>query len=182
MTCRFCHGIHLIYHFRCFLSVLHTLIDNIQRQLAHMFLTFIFFLNVLNEFFALRTTTLIEARVDGKLIGVDQLCHRHTKQQRLTVTLRNAETAQQFGSYLACLVVCIQQISCGFFADSVVLCQLLLPVRFILTTFTIPRIAAPRLIPHPVTIQLLQSLPIRQLVCRVGPVPVRSLWIEVQSL
>ena len=49
-------------------------------------------------------------------------------------------------------------------------------------TLVIPCIAPPRLIPHPVTVQLLQTLSIGKFVCGIGPVPIRCLWIEVQSL
>ena len=166
------HGIH---------SVMDALVNNIQRQLTHMLLAFVCLLNVLDEFLALRTTALIEAWVDGELIGVDQLGHRHTKQQCLAVSFRNAETAQQFRSYLASLVVGIQQMPSCNGVDAIVFGQLLFPIRFVIATLVVPSIAAPRLIPHPVAIQLLQTFAIGQLVCRIGPVPIRCLRIEMQA-
>ena len=44
-----------------------------------MFFSFPFLFHILNELFALWSTTLIEAWVDGELVGVDQLSHRHTQ-------------------------------------------------------------------------------------------------------
>ena len=162
-------------------SVTDTLVDNIQWQLTGMFFTIVFFLDVLNEFFTLRTTALVEARIDGELIGVDQLRHRHTEQQRLSIPFRDAETAQQLGSYLARLIVGIQQMLCSNSVDTIIFSQLLLPIRFVITTLVVPCIASPRLIPHPVTVQLLQAFAIGQLVCRIRPVPIRCLRIEVQA-
>ena len=45
-----------------------------------MGLTLHFLFNIFDEFLALWTTTLIEAWIDGILIGIHQLTHRHTQQ------------------------------------------------------------------------------------------------------
>ena len=65
--------------------------------------------------------------------------------------------------------------------DAVVIGQLFLPEGLVTTTLVIPCITAPSLIPHPVAVQLLQTLAIRQLVCCIGPVPIRGLRIEVDA-
>ena len=68
------HGPHLC---QCPVAVVHTLVNDVQRQLAHVGLSFVFFLYVLNQLLALRTTALVEAGVDGVLVRIDQLAHRH---------------------------------------------------------------------------------------------------------
>ena len=163
-------------------AVVDTLVYNVQRQFALVRLSLVFLLDILNQFLALRAATLVEARIDGVLVRIHQLAHGHAQQQRLAVALRDAEAAQQLGRYLARLVVGIQQMARRDGVNAVVVGQRLLPVRLVLAPLVSPRIASPGLIPHPVAVQLLQSLTVGQLVCRIGPVPVGGLRIEVQTL
>ena len=72
--------------------------------------------------------------------------------------------------------------TCSSGVDAIVISQLLFPKGLVCTTLVIPAVTSPSLIPHPVAIQLLQTLTVRQLVCRIGPVPIRGLRIEVKPL
>ena len=164
------------------IAVVHTLVHDVEGQFAHMGLSFIFFLDVFDEFLTLRTATLVETRIDGVLVRIHQFTHRHTEQECLTVALRDAETAQQFRGYLARLVVGVQHVSGTNGVDAVVVGQCLLPEGLVLPALVVPTVSSPCLIPHPVAVQLLQAFAVRQLVCRVWPVPVGSLRIEVKSL
>ena len=74
-------------------TVVHTLVNDVQRQFSDMLFTLILLLNVFDKFFSLRPAALVEAWVDGVFVGIDQFTHRHTKQQGLAVTFRDAETA-----------------------------------------------------------------------------------------
>ena len=163
-------------------TMIHTLIDNIQRQFTNMRLSIVLFLHIFNEFLSLRTATLVEPGIDSVLIRVHQFAHRHTKQQRLAVTLGNAKSAQQLRSYLARLVIGVHQMTGSNGVDAVVFCQQLFPVSFVLTALITPRIASPAFVPHPVTVELLEALAIGQFVSSVGPVPIGSLRIEMQTL
>ena len=58
-------------------AVVDTLLGDVERQFAHMLLAFPFLLHILYELFALRSATLIEAWIDGELVGIDQLSHPH---------------------------------------------------------------------------------------------------------
>ena len=175
-------GIHLVYQLRGFLPMIDALLHDVQRQLSLVGLSVPLLLHILDEFLALRAAALVEAGVDIELVGIDQLSHLHAEQQCLAVTLGDAEATQQLGGYLAHLVVGLQQLGGGLAAHAVVIGQLLLPVVFVLAPVAVPGVTAPGLIPHPVAVQLFQSFAAGQAVGRVGPVPVRGLWIKVQPL
>ena len=57
-----------------------------------------------------------------------------------------------------------------------------LDARTVVAALVIPCIPPPRPVPHPVAVCLQQSLAVGQLVGGVGPVPVRGLRIQVQSV
>ena len=147
-----------------------------------MWLSLIFFLDVFDEFLSFWSATFVEAWIDSIFVWIHQLPHRHTEQECLTVAFRNTEAAQQFRGYLARLVVGVQHVSGTNGVDAVVVGQCLLPEGLVLPALVVPTVSSPCLIPHPVAVQLLQAFAVRQLVCRVWPVPVGSLRIEVKSL
>ena len=98
---------HLLYGVH---SVAQTLVNDVERQFSHVLLAFLFFLYILNEFLAFRPTALVKPWIDVEFVGIYQLCHRHSQQQRLTVAFGNTEAAQQFGSNLASVVIGSEQI------------------------------------------------------------------------
>ena len=90
--------------------------------------TLVFLLDVFYEFLTLWSATLVEAGIDGELIRIDELRHRHTEQQCLAIAFRDAEAAQQFGGYLTSLVIGVQQITGGYGVDAVVAGQFTFPI------------------------------------------------------
>ena len=51
-------------------TVGNTLVDNIQRQLTLVGLSFVFLLDVLDKFLTLWSATLLKTWIDGVLIGI----------------------------------------------------------------------------------------------------------------
>ena len=138
-------------------AVVDAFIYDVDGQFADMFLAFVLLLHILNQFLALRSATLVEARVNRELVRIDQLCHLHAEEQRLTVALGDAETTQQFGGNLACLVVGFQQMTGCDGVDAVVVAQLANPIRLVVAAMAVPCVAPPDLVPHPVAVDLKQS-------------------------
>ena len=147
-----------------------------------MGLSFIFLFNILDELFALRSTALVEARIDGVFVRVHQFAHGHTQEQRLAIAFRDAKATKQLRCYLASFIIGIQQVTCSSGVDAIVISQLLFPKGLVCTTLVIPTVTSPSLIPHPVAIQLLQALTIGQLISCIRPIPIGSLWIKMQTL
>ena len=166
---------------QCFLTMSHTLVDNIQGQFALVLLVFPLFLHKLNEFLALRTTTLVETWIDGIFIGIYQFTHLHTQQERLTVTFGDSETAEQLRRYLSALVVSLQQPAGIIVTYSIIERELLLPVVTVFTAVAVPGIASPYLIPHPVAINLQLAAAVSEFVGGIGPVPIAGLRIEMEA-
>ena len=69
------------------------LCHDVERQLPCVGLVPPLPLHKLDEFFALRPATLVETGIDGVFVGIHQLAHPHAQQERLAVTLGDAETA-----------------------------------------------------------------------------------------
>ena len=173
--------IHCRNSSQCFLTMGHALVDNIQGQFALVLLVFPLFLYILNEFLALRTTTLVETGIDGIFIGIHQFTHLHTQQERLTVTFGDSETAEQLRSYLSALVVSLQQPAGIVVTDSIIERELLQPVVTVFTAVAVPGIASPDLIPHPVAINLQLAAAVGKFVGGIGPVPIAGLRIEMET-
>ena len=157
---------------------------DIKRQLTHMRLMLPLLLYIFDEFLALRTATLIETRIDGVLIWIHQLTHEHAQEQRLTVALSNTETAKELRRNLTALIVSLADTVSNSGIRSIVISKYLIPVitlgGYIATA--IPGISAPCLVPHPVAVQLLLPLTAWQFICRIRPIPVTSLRIEMQGI
>ena len=154
--------------------------------------TFTFLLYIFDELFALRTATLVEAGIDGVLVGVHQFAHGHAQEERLAVALGDAETTQQLGGYFARLVIGVQQVTSGSGVDAVIVGEDALPIGTLAisdgktvghtVTLVVPSVAAPSLIPHPVAVELEEALAVREFVGGVRPVPIGGLGIEVETL
>ncbi len=168
--------------FRSLHAVVDALLCDVEGQFTHVSLAFPFLLHVLNELLALRSAALIEARVDGKLIGIDQLSHLHAEQKRLAVALGDAETAQQLGRYLTHFVVGCQQMTGRDAVDAVVVAQLLNPECPVVAAMTVPCVASPGFVPHPVAVDLKQTGAVGEAVGGVRPVPVGGLRVEMKPL
>ena len=70
-----CGSAHL---HKSYIPMIDTLVNDIERQFTYMWYTFMFLLNILDEFLTLGSATLIETWVDGIFIWVDQFAHRHS--------------------------------------------------------------------------------------------------------
>ena len=164
----------------------YTLFDERQRHLAtgNVRLALKLLLDILDQLLTLRATAFVEARVDRIFIGIDQLAHKHTEQQGLAVTLRDTKATQELRGDLSGLLIGRTNRSTPLDRRTEVLGKGLIPEGDLLGTVTaaIPRIATPRLIPSPITIQLLEARAIGQLIGRVGPIPIGGLRIEVQGI
>ena len=163
------------------LTVSHALVHDVQWHFALMCLLFPLFFYIFNEFLTLRTATFIEARINGVFIRIHQFTHLHTKQKCLAVTFRNTKTAEQFRRDFSTLIISFQHQAGSFLINAIIKGELLEPEILVLTAIAVPRITSPNLIPHPVAVNLQFTFPISKFVCRIGPVPITGLRIEVKT-
>ena len=144
------------------------------------------FCHIFNEFLAVGSAAFVESRIDGVFVRVDNLRAEHAEQQRLSVAFCDAETSQQFWCNLSALFKCCSY-ECGVLCRRAIDAgESVVPVNCLVrpVSVAVPSVSSPCGEPHPVSVQLLQT------VCRVvvdavggiGPVPVGGLGIEVQRI
>ena len=140
---------------------LHAIGHDVERQFAHVRLALPLLLDILDELLALRAAALVEAGIDGVLVGVDELADEHAEEERLAVALRDAEAAQELGSYLARLFVGGADERALLVGEAVEAGKLAVPVGYLLLTVApaVPCVASPELIPGPVAVDCSSRCP-----------------------
>ena len=163
---------------------LHAVGHDVERQFAHVRLALPLLLDILDELLALRAAALVEAGIDGVLVGVDELADEHAEEERLAVALRDAEAAQELGSYLARLFVGGADERALLVGEAVEAGKLAVPVGYLALAVStaVPCVASPELIPGPVAVDLLLALSVGELVGGVGVFPIGGLGEEMERI